>query len=262
MDGKNMVLIPRCQHFRDVIRLNGGGTFLEQSLDLHEAAGIGAYDALRAGGFDRRDFHFIHCHGNVGKFHGESSAESTAGFAFAHFDKLKAAYGAKEFSGFLFQMKFSQSMTSIVPCNTFVECCAHIANAELFDEEFGEFKRLLGNFLMFVGKRVFKEFTVKFLHHGGARAGWGDDDFSVVKDVDKSGRDFFGVLPMAGIKSRLAAAGLLRGKIDFVSEALQHFHNADAYSREKLVDKAGDEKGDFHTDNQPQKRGRITKLIL
>ncbi len=82
--------------------------------------------------------------------------------------------------------------------------------------------------------------------HRDATAGRGDDVIVVAEDLEESFGQRAGVGVQADVGHRLAAAGLLFGKLDLAAEALQHLDRGQADLRIELVDVAGDEEADAH----------------
>ena len=88
------------------------------------------------------------------------------------------------------------------------------------------------------------EVVVVLADHRRATAGRADDVLVVPKGVEEQLRDRAGIVHAAGVRHRLAAAGLARGEVDRAAEPLQQFECGDPNLRIKLVDVTGDEQPD------------------
>ena len=91
---------------------------------------------------------------------------------------------------------------------------------------------------------VFENIREVMRDHRAARAGGHDDVLGIAKDFEKMPRDGARFVRIAGIKSRLAAAGLGLRKMNLVTKAIEHLGDGDADLRKNLIDDAGDKQGD------------------
>jgi hypothetical protein len=71
-------------------------------------------------------------------------------------------------------------------------------------------------------------FEVELAHHPNTRGRGSDDDLGVAKDLDKVPNKRQSLTLVAGVVVHLAAARLIYGEIDRVSEALQQPHHGTA----------------------------------
>src|SRR5690606_19801707 len=93
---------------------------------------------------------------------------------------------------------------------------------------------------------AFEELVVVVRDHRGAAARGADDRLVGGEGSEKGLGQRAGLLQAAGVGHRLAAAGLLRGIVNFTTDALQTLRRRHADIGVELVDIAGDEQADAH----------------
>ncbi len=238
---------------------HAGAVLIQPALDLHEAARVVADHVLDAGFEDRVAFHLGHRGRDLGEFYGKHPAESAAGFTLAHLDEFQPFDGAQEFAGGFADAEFAEAVAAVVKGHATVETRAEVADAEPVHEEVGELvgfrrERFRGGFL----RAVVEKLGVELFHHRAAGAGGGDDDLGIAKGGELRGGDGAGLVPVAGIEGRLAAAGLGLGVVDLVAEALEDFDHGHADLRVERIDEAGNEKGDAHAGRQKEQMGAVS----
>jgi hypothetical protein len=86
----------------------------------------------------------------------------------------------------------------------------------------------------------------KGLDHGGTGPGWGHNTLRVAVNLDKVLRHFPAFIDVTAIESRLSAASLARVEFDLHAALLENLDGAQADLWEKLINEAGDKKGNFH----------------
>src|SRR5690606_1316608 len=93
------------------------------------------------------------------------------------------------------------------------------------------------------GRVISKPLGIIMRHHRGAAPRWRDDQVRVGKSAQKLAGHLARVIPEAGIKCWLAAAGLGHWKTHLDAQMYQHFHHRYPGLWVKRVDHAGDEQG-------------------
>jgi len=83
-----------------------------------------------------------------------------------------------------------------------------------------------------------QQFRIEDADHGGAGAGWTDNDFSITEYMQKAFSAGPRFIPKTGIERRLAAAGLVSGKIHFTPNAPQDFYRVHGHLWLQLINKA------------------------
>ena len=124
---------------------------------------------------------------------------------------------------------------------------SHIRYAELLHQKLAKLKRPRSQIQSggFVG-RVFQELWIKNPHHCHTGATGAHDYLGTVEHTDGTDGYLAGLIPVAGIETGLAAAGLTGSKLAGVTKSLENLRNGHAHLWGHLIDKAGNEKADFH----------------
>ena len=155
--------------------------------------------------------------------------------------QLDPAHGANQFSRLALDAELAQQVAGIV-----IGDAGAKARADVFDLEdpHQEFRKLENpsaeRFRLLKPLRVVgKELAVKDPDHGGAGARRRHNVLGVPEDVEHARGDFPSFLAKAGVKGRLAAAGLRRVKRHLAARVTQHTNRALADFGKKLIAEAG-----------------------
>lgn len=199
------------------------GIELEDAADVHQAARVDGSDDGRAG---RRDIFALgaaHVERKVGEFDTERPAEAAAVFHVREFDILQAADIFQQFDGLVGDPEFTPAMAADVKGDFLRKACAQLGDAEDIHEEFGKFYDSFSHAgdLRVIGEEVLK----KHAAHGRAGTGRTDDPIIRGERFREDTHDFTSLVPRAGIKRRLTAAGLTGRKIDLDPEPFQDLHH-------------------------------------
>lgn len=153
---------------------------------------------------------------------------------------------AQELARLGFEMKLAQGMAGVVIGDTVREKCADVIDLGDFDEEFGKLEGAFGESGCLYAKWTRgQKLGIKHPDHCGAGAGRADDGLGVTKNANEALGDRTGLIPVPGIESRLAAAGLGFGEFEFVADASEDARHVEADLRGQLIDKAGNEESQF-----------------
>jgi 3-deoxy-D-manno-oct-2-ulosonic acid (Kdo) hydroxylase len=183
-----------------------------------------------------------HRAGDLGEFHGERSAETAAFLGDVHFSEREALYLRQQSARACFDAQLAEGVTTVVIRDDAMEPRAHIVDARNFQQES---RKLPDSRLqrMNFGKDlgiVLEDVREVMRNHRRAGARRHDDVFGIAEDIQEVPRDGARFVRIAGIKRRLAATSLGRGKVNLVSQALQHLRDGDADLGKNLIDDAGD----------------------
>jgi len=237
------------QNFREVNRFEFAALAREQTLQVHQAARIVRDDVIRAGLGGVGAFHVAHRRGDHRELRGERAAETAARLDLRHLDELQAANVAEQFTRRFFHAEFAQTVAAVVKRDLVRELRAEIGHAEFLHEKFGKFPRARRDLLrQFRLRSVLEQFGIKILQHRAARTRTDDDDLGVLQLHQHLRGDCAGLVPIAGVERRLAAADDFFRTNDFMAEAFQNFDHADARARKQRVHKAGNEQRDGHAE--------------
>ncbi len=178
-------------------------------------------------------------------FHREGPAEPAADVGILHLDEVEAPHAVQELARLSLDAEFPKPRTGIVISDGAVEGGVDRGHAHHVGEERHEFVGAIGQVLG-LGHHVGivgEEFRIVPLDHAGAGTRGRHHVGVGCKCLDHLGRDRLGRGPVAGVVSRLAAAGL-DGNVHHTARILQELDGRETDRWPEEVDEAGHEKPD------------------
>ncbi len=193
----------------------GNALLLQGAGDIEDAAVIGSYNDLNAGLFDVLDLLGNNGVRDFWLHHREGTTKAAALFLVRQLDVVDVLELLEEGLLLWDALLYAQAVAADVKSH--VKRCAFILVAEIdlqdVDKVLGLIQHTSAKTIDHgtgLGAVVRKELWVFFAHETGTGACWDDDRVVVIaKERDVVESDLFGVLRIAGIKGRLAAACLL-----------------------------------------------------
>src|ERR1700756_620671 len=96
---------------------------------------------------------------------------------------------------------------------------------------------------------IFEEFGVKSANHRSARSGRYHDHLGVLQSFHNPDSNISRLFPAPGIECRLPATDDRFVKVDLMAKLFENPDRANSDRRRQLIDKARNEKRDFHRKN-------------
>src|SRR5208337_1731281 len=125
--------------------------------------------------------------------------------------------------------------------------CTEMGDTQFTHEKIRKLPGARGEFLGEFRLRGFREkFGIIILDHCRTRPRADDNHLGIFQMLHNFGGNRTRLVPIAGVESRLAAAGNLFRADDRMAESFEDFHHADARARKQRVHKTWDEKSDDH----------------
>ena len=211
-----------------------------EPVEVHQAGHVRADEHVGLDFEHVIEFERSHLTGNVREGDGEGSAETAALFRLPEGDHLgifdRCKQRAHGFAGL-----GAAAVTGSVKRNSrrFFKFSGPCADVEVVENEIDYFSGSLGKRVDRGIRFLFELEFVAVAVHRGARAGGDDHRHFACKDLGAVARDFARRLPIARVECRLAAAGLVVGKIDRDAEVLKDLDRGFCDIIEKGVAKAG-----------------------
>ena len=237
------------EHLDHVTRLEGAALAAGLAGHVHQAAEIAGEDQIGAGGGDVAGLVADHDVGDVGVLDAERAAEAAADVVFHHLAQFQSFDRAEERAGLGLDAEAAQARAAVVIGDGNRRRDGDGPHAEHVGQERGDLvglgaeRRRAGA----PGVVGVEHFGI-VLRDGGAAGPGGDDDVIVaLESVDDLAGDVAGGGGVAGIPSRLAAAGLGVRNLDVAARVGQELDRREADRRPEHVHKAGDEKRDART---------------
>ena len=219
---------------------------MKRAVDVHEAAIIDGGADFCAGIQHSADFVGEHGGGDIGILDGEGAAEAAALLNILDGLQIEPSHVFQQTDGNVAEVQAAHGVATSVIGNLVRIGRADIVDAELADEEFGEFVNAREKRFDICDELCIAVhlggFEVVIAHHGDAGGGWNDDGFCILIDADKVTDDRDGFAQVASIPVHLTAAGLLGAELDFMAEALENAYDGFACLGEESIVVAGNEK--------------------
>lgn len=206
--------------------------------DIQGAAAVVDYDSVGAGGEDTGGFVGDQGLADFGHFDGEGAAESAALVHFVQWEVFDAFDGADEVDGDLGGQVDAAAVAGIV-VGDFARgtgLAGPQVGAEDFRDEFGELEGF-GDQVLDTGQVgvILEKERVIIADHGGAGGGGGNYAGAVGEGVEEMAGQDAGLIVIAVVELRLAAAGLVGGQVHFTAEESQQADRGQGGMGEKAV---------------------------
>ena len=219
----------------------------EPAVELELAAGVARHDVVSGGAGEGAALHLGHRGGDHRKLHAEEAAKAAAALHFIALDKLQVANVREQRPRSFLDPQLPQAVAAVVVGDGVGKAGSDVGHAELVNQELPKLKRPRGQVEGggFVW-RSSEQFRIEDPHHGHARPTRADDGIGSIKEGNRPDRQLLGLVPVAGVETRLPAAGLPLAKLDGVAEVFEHPRHRKAHLRSHLIDEARDEEADVH----------------
>ena len=213
---------------------------VDKALLVHQARRVGADDEFGARVEGVLHFLLRHSCGYGFEFNRKSASEAATHIRIFHLYKLQTFHVLKQGTRFVFQAVFAQGSTRIMIRDPVFENRPEVGNVQDIHQEIGDFKNVPLQLFVFVMVGRVVEQLIKILFHiadAGSRRAYHQP--APVKVGDELFAQLFGLVPIAAVKGKLPAAGLLGIVVDGKSRFFQELYHIESCLWEKLVDKTG-----------------------
>src|SRR5512133_1298311 len=228
------------QEFGDVLDLELAALGLQRAVHVHQAAAVRGQDEGGAGGGGVRDLVGDHGAGDFGVAHREGAAEAAALVLPGEGRQLHVGELADEGLGLALQAQVADRMAGAVPGDLHRLAQVLQLHIQHIHEELGQLVDSCAEGLdLGLVRLAVEQLGIVDLHHARAAAG-GQDHGQVLGEQGHLGAGHVpGLLPIAAVEGRLAAAGLALGVDHLHAGPAQELDAGHAGVREEQVHQAG-----------------------